>query len=119
MENSDYFTQLPLIDIVSHPICKAFRWDEKEVKRLIREGRLEGKINSRGEGFLSLMELYRISYMNCIDLVIKHGIMDSAAKGEPSSDFDIMLLHYLLNKLFGVGDISIGRLHRALKSAKQ
>lgn len=118
MNFKDEFTFIPVEDIIHHPICKAFKWDQKIIRKKIREGFLEGKMNTRGEAYLTLAELQRVSFLHRINLVLENGVMEAAANGDPSTDYAYMVLESLINQLFGIRGISMKKLKEVIKAAQ-
>ena len=108
-ENSaDVVRMVPLEELISHPLLKGLGWSTTRIIRLmIRAGRLNAEIDSKGEVYLSELSIQRAFFMVKVERTIDLGYVQVLEEEEePCLDFDSILLTQLARQLLGVHDIT-------------
>ena len=104
---------IPVDDVVGIPVCKVNGWDAKAIKKMIREGTIEGKTENH-DYYVSEASLHRRSAILALEHGVRSKVLEFAAKGLPIANFEEITFLYLANKFLGINEDSLDGLIEAI-----
>ena len=116
MDFSKSFEPVLLEDVISHPVCKAFGWDVKALKKMIKSRELDGEIDSKGIATTTTDAIMRKAFLLRLNLCIKNISLERAISGAPCTDYKQMAFRYLCQEIMGLPP---DELQKQLKNGQQ
>ena len=109
----DHYDLQLVDDVVDIPVCKVNGWDLKAIKKMIRDGTIEGRIEHH-DYYVSVASLHRRSTIIALEHAVKAKVLELAAKGLPITNYDEIMFLHLANKYLGINEHSLDGLIKAI-----
>ena len=99
IEEVDPFERFPVEDLANWGLFKALGMTTKEVRQLIRMGKIGGFIDSRNEVSISLHEFRNYQFVLELSAELRRAAFASAENIDQEYDRAVIIIEYLLHKI--------------------